>query len=82
MAVTRHMPFKNDDIFSASNFKNSSSDFVGIIVDVEGTGPELMDINIGPIFGEFSEIEMIIPFSKFSMLTRKLRLSYAIVFVL
>ena len=76
------MPFKKDEIFSDNNFKKSSSDLVGIIMEVDGTGPELIEISIGPIFGEFSEIEIIIPFSKLSMLTRKVRFSYAIVFVL
>ena len=80
--VTRQIPFKKDDIFSDSSFRKSSSDFVGMIIEVEGTGPELIEINIGPIFREFSEIESIMPFSKFSIFTRKVRFSYAIVFVL
>ena len=39
--VIRQIPLKSDDIFSANNFKKSSSDFVGIIIEVDGTGPEL-----------------------------------------
>ena len=73
--VTTQIPFRKDEIFSASSFKKSSSDLVGIMTDVEGTGPELIEISIGPIFREFSEIERIKPFSKFSMFTRKVRLS-------
>ena len=73
--VTMHIPFKKEDIFSDNSLRKSSSDFAGIITDVEGTGPELIEISIGPIFREFSEIEIIIPFSKFSMFTRKVRFS-------
>lgn len=76
------MPFKKDEIFSDNNFKKSSSDLVGMIIEVDGTGPELTDISIGPILGEFSEMDIIIPLSKFSIFTRKVRFSYAIVFVL
>ena len=72
----------NNEIFCDNSFKNNSSDFVGMIIEVEGTGPEFIDINMGPIFGEFSVIETIVPFSKFSILTRKLRFSYATIFVL
>ena len=35
--VTMHIPFKKEDIFSDNNFRKSSSDFAGIITDVEGT---------------------------------------------
>ena len=41
--------------FQHSNFKKSSSDFVGMIIDVEGTGPELIEISIGPIFSVNSQ---------------------------
>tara|TARA_B100000029_G_scaffold2237_1_gene2735 strand:- start:564 stop:749 length:186 start_codon:yes stop_codon:yes gene_type:complete len=61
------MPFIKDDIFCDNNFKNNSSDFAGIIIEVEGTGPELIDISMGPILGEFSVIEISRPFSKFSI---------------
>tara|TARA_Y100000590_G_scaffold3543_1_gene4694 strand:+ start:345 stop:623 length:279 start_codon:yes stop_codon:yes gene_type:complete len=81
-AVIRQIPFIKDEIFSANNLRNNSSDFVGIIMDVEGTGPDAIEISIGPIFKEFSKIEIIIPFSKFSMLTLKVRFSYVIVFEL
>ena len=80
--VIRQIPLRNDDIFSDNNFKKSSSDFVGIIIEVDGTGPELIEINIEPSFREFSEIEIIIPFSKFSMFTMKVRFLYVIVLVL
>ncbi|MDA0756806.1 MAG: hypothetical protein O3C04_04945 [Crenarchaeota archaeon] len=73
--VTIQIPFKKDEIFSASNFKKNSLDLIGMIIDVEGTGPELIEISIGPILSEFSEMESIRPFSKFSMFTRKVRLS-------
>ena len=81
-AVTKHIHFKNDETCSDNNFKKSSSDFVGIIIEVDGTGPELTDINIGPIFCDFSEMDTIIPFSKFNIFTKNVRLSHTIVFVL
>ena len=75
LPVIRQIPLRDDEIFSDNNFKKSSSDLAGIIIEVDGTGPELIEISIGPIFGRFSEMEIIIPFSKFSIFTRKVRLS-------
>ena len=65
--VIRHIPCLTYAIFSETNFRNRDSDLGGIIVDVEGTGPELIETIIPPIFSELSVTEIKFPFSKFSI---------------
>ena len=57
------MPCLTYAIFYDTNFRNKDSDFGGIIVDVEGIGPELIDTIMPPIFSEPSVTETKFPLS-------------------
>lgn len=74
------IPLFNELILWAVSFKKSASVLAGITDVVTGVGPELNDTIMEPRELEPSEIEIKLPFSNFSILTRKERSSTSTVF--